>query len=116
MRRFARPSLLLSLVLLVALAVPAAAAEWAPNVFFSIGTVVTFQGPSFRCMQAHLSQIGWEPPNAPALWLRLSGSDPTPTSGPRPTATPTPRPGATMTPTPTPTTPTGGCSAQAWNA
>ena len=55
------------------LAVPtvADAAEWAPNTYYPTGTVVTYQGPSYSCLQAHTSQVGWEPPNAPALWLRL---------------------------------------------
>jgi chitodextrinase len=42
---------------------------WAPNIFFAVGAQATFQGSTFQCRQAHTSQIGWEPTNAPALWL-----------------------------------------------
>jgi V8-like Glu-specific endopeptidase len=41
---------------------------WAPNTSYSIGAVVTYGGASYRCQQAHTSQVGWEPPNTPALW------------------------------------------------
>jgi chitinase len=75
------------------------AAEWAPGVSYSVGTLVTYQGPTYSCRQAHTSQVSWEPPNAPALWLLQSG-----TPGPTPTPTPTP-PVARATPTPTPTLP-----------
>jgi hypothetical protein len=42
---------------------------WAPGVAYSVGTVVTYGGSSYSCRQAHTSQVGWEPPNVPALWL-----------------------------------------------
>src|SRR5262245_59951435 len=84
----------------------ASAAEWAPNTSYAVNAVVTYQGPSYRCLQAHTSLVGWEPPNVPALWTPSSGT-PAPTSSPtRPTAaptsstaTPTPRPGTTPRPT-----------------
>src|ERR1700722_2038412 len=60
----------------------------------------------YKCLQAHTSQVGWEPPNVPALWQRVSG---TPTPTPTPTATPTPTPTPTPIPTPTPGG-SGGCS------
>jgi hypothetical protein len=44
---------------------------WAPNTFYAIGATVTYGGASYRCQQAHTSQVGWEPPNVPALWVRL---------------------------------------------
>jgi beta-glucanase (GH16 family) len=44
---------------------------WAPNVWYAIGATVTYNGVSYRCQQAHTSQVGWEPPNVPALWVRL---------------------------------------------
>jgi hypothetical protein len=43
-------------------------AAWAPNVAYVIGNLATYGGATYRCTQAHTSQIGWEPPNAPALW------------------------------------------------
>ena len=44
---------------------------WAPGVFYSVGATVTYGGASYRCQQAHTSQVGWEPPAAPSLWVRL---------------------------------------------
>jgi len=46
-------------------------AAWAPNTFYAVGAVVTYGGVSYRCLQAHTSQAGWEPPNTPALWQTL---------------------------------------------
>ncbi|MBN1412070.1 MAG: transglycosylase SLT domain-containing protein, partial [Spirochaetales bacterium] len=83
-------------------------AEWAPYTNYSRGTVVTYQGVSYTCRQAHMSLPGWEPPNVPALWL--SGGSSGGSSG------------TTSTPTPTPTTPSSGgsssgtCSYPTWNA
>lgn len=45
--------------------------EWQPGVAYVIGDEVTYQGTSYRCRQAHTSQVGWEPPAVPALWLPL---------------------------------------------
>jgi chitin-binding protein len=44
---------------------------WAPGTFYSVGATVTYGGASYRCIQAHTSLVGWEPPNVPALWQRL---------------------------------------------
>jgi chitinase len=44
---------------------------WAANHAYKIGDVVTYNGVSYRCIQAHTSLTGWEPPNVPALWQRL---------------------------------------------
>jgi beta-glucanase (GH16 family) len=41
---------------------------WAPNVFYSVGALASHSGTTYRCLQAHTSQVGWEPPNTPALW------------------------------------------------
>src|SRR5690349_17194960 len=35
---------------------------WAPGVFYPIGATVTYGGLSYRCVQAHTSQVTWEPP------------------------------------------------------
>ncbi|WP_328807892.1 M28 family peptidase [Nonomuraea antri] len=42
--------------------------SWAPWTAYASGAVVTYQGVSYRCLQAHTSLPGWEPPNVPALW------------------------------------------------
>jgi len=44
------------------------AAAWQPNTFYAAGAVVTYNNATYRCIQAHTSQVGWEPPNVPALW------------------------------------------------
>jgi hypothetical protein len=41
---------------------------WAPNVAYSVGQQVTYGGHLYKCIQAHTSLVGWEPPNVPALW------------------------------------------------
>src|SRR5579863_5673889 len=106
-------------IALLALLVPMNASgqsipNWAPNTAYAAGALVIFNGNEYKCIQAHTSQVGWEPPNVPALWQLVgpapSGSPtptPTPTPTPAPTPTPTPAPTPTPTPTPSPTpTPT----------
>ncbi len=44
---------------------------WAPGVFYPVGAQVSYAGVNYRCLQAHTSLVGWEPPNTPALWQRL---------------------------------------------
>jgi chitinase len=41
---------------------------WAPNVSYSVNQLVTYGGHTYKCIQAHTSLVGWEPPNVPALW------------------------------------------------
>jgi len=45
--------------------------EWQAGVSYEIGDVVTYQVTEYECIQAHTSQVGWEPPNVPALWDAL---------------------------------------------
>src|SRR3989441_13001872 len=92
--------------------------NWAPNTAYAVGALVMYNNVEYKCIQGHTSQVGWEPPNVPALWQPVSGSPgPTPTPTPTPTATPTPpKPTPTPTPKPTPTpTPGPGCFAT-WSA
>ncbi|MDC0708103.1 glycosyl hydrolase family 18 protein [Stigmatella sp. ncwal1] len=49
------------------------AAAWTPNTSYSTGTVVTYGGSTYKCIQGHTSLEGWEPPNVPALWELQSG-------------------------------------------
>jgi chitinase len=44
------------------------AAAWAPGVSYVVGVKVTYGGTTYTCRQNHTSQVGWEPPNVPALW------------------------------------------------
>ncbi|MEV6211186.1 heparin lyase I family protein [Kitasatospora sp. NPDC051914] len=49
---------------------PTGASAWAPGTAYRAGDQVSYGGQRYRCTQAHTSQTGWEPPNAPALWQR----------------------------------------------
>jgi chitinase len=57
---------------------------WAPNVVYTVGQIVSYNGTNYQCLQSHTSEVGWEPPNAPALWSVYSGG-----TGPTIPATPT---------------------------
>ena len=41
---------------------------WTTNQAYSIGSIVTYGGSSYRCLQAHTSIAGWTPDIVPALW------------------------------------------------
>jgi len=47
---------------------PPATSEWAPGVAYAVGDEVTYQGATYRCLQAHTSLVGWNPAAVPALW------------------------------------------------
>jgi hypothetical protein len=49
---------------------PGRAPAWQPGFYYATGAVVTHGGASYRCLQPHTSQVGWEPPNTPALWTK----------------------------------------------
>ena len=46
--------------------------EWGPGHEYQTDMRVQYDGLLYRCVQDHTSQIGWEPPNVPALWVRTS--------------------------------------------
>lgn len=77
---------------------------WAANVAYATNDTVTYSGQTYKCLQSHTSQVGWEPPNAPALWQPI-GNLPTgtPTKTLIVTATRTQGPTTTATVTRTPT-------------
>ncbi|WP_411109026.1 carbohydrate-binding protein [Streptomyces sp. c-19] len=50
---------------------PQPGGTWAAGKVYAAGDVVTYGGTSYRCLQGHQAQTGWEPPNVPALWQRL---------------------------------------------
>ncbi|MER6349128.1 alpha-lytic protease prodomain-containing protein [Streptomyces sp. NPDC001595] len=43
---------------------------WAAGTVYQPGDTVTYGGATYRCLQGHQAQPGWEPPNVPALWQR----------------------------------------------
>lgn len=61
--------------------------EWAAGVDYATGYKVQHGSRLWRCIQAHTSQYGWEPENAPALWTEICEThegtlnDPIPYSG-----------------------------------
>jgi hypothetical protein len=42
--------------------------QWQAGVAYATDDIVTYSGVTYRCIQGHTSQVGWEPPNVPALW------------------------------------------------
>ncbi len=67
------------LCLLLVLLIPAAGGaqsipDWQPDSDCAVGARVLYGGAEYQCIQAHKSEIGWEPPNTPALWQPVSGA------------------------------------------
>lgn len=48
--------------------------EWASGQAYTAGFKVQHGSKLWRCLQAHTSQTGWEPENAPALWTEICES------------------------------------------
>ena len=61
--------------------------EWAAGQDYTVGFKVQRGGALYKVLQAHTSQDGWEPENAPSLWTEICEShagtltDPIPYSG-----------------------------------
>lgn len=51
---------------------------WAAGVAYEAGDRRRHDGLLYRCVQAHTSQEGWEPPVVPALWVRTAKPDEVP--------------------------------------
>lgn len=45
---------------------------WAANTSYELGVRVRYGEKLYKCVQSHTSQIGWEPPNVPALWTEVA--------------------------------------------
>ena len=45
--------------------------EWVAGQDYTAGYKVQHGGRLWRCVQAHTSQTGWEPENAPSLWAKV---------------------------------------------
>jgi len=80
MRRLIYIALVLTVLLGLVFVMPASAAParadrgaWAPNVAYAVNDTVTYGGSTYKCLQAHTSQTGWEPPNTPSLWQLTTG-------------------------------------------
>ncbi|QSF44156.1 glycosyl hydrolase family 18 protein [Paenibacillus tianjinensis] len=46
------------------------AGAWLAGTAYKAGDVVTYNGASYTCLQAHTSLAGWEPATTPALWKK----------------------------------------------
>ena len=61
--------------------------EWAAGAAYTVGYKVRRDGKLWRVVQAHTSQVGWEPENAASLWEQINEThagtmdDPIPYSG-----------------------------------
>ncbi|MBO4210894.1 carbohydrate-binding protein, partial [Micromonospora echinofusca] len=44
---------------------------WTVGQTYQPGDVVTYNGLTYSCRQAHTAISGWEPPNVPALWSQV---------------------------------------------
>lgn len=42
--------------------------SWQADTEYVVDDIRKFDGQVYRCVQAHTSQIGWEPSQTPALW------------------------------------------------
>lgn len=46
--------------------------HWAVDTAYALDVRVSYSGKLYKCVQAHTSQTGWEPPNVPALWTEVA--------------------------------------------
>jgi chitinase len=97
-------------------AVAQTAAAWKPDVYYTAGTVVSYNGQLYRATvnQTDYASTGWNPTNA-SLWTLVgpaSGPAPSPAPSPAPTPSPSPSPAPAPTPAPSPAPAPQG----AWNA
>ena len=53
---------------------------------YAVGDRRRHDGKVYKCLQAHTSQAGWEPPAVPALWVVINTSSPGTIDDPIPAA------------------------------
>lgn len=56
----------------IALTAPELFPAWALGVAYALDVRVRYGDKLCKCVQAHTSQAGWEPPNVPALWTEVA--------------------------------------------
>lgn len=49
---------------------------WETDTKYAVGDRRRHDGKVYKCLQAHTSQAGWEPPAVPALWVVVNVSSP----------------------------------------
>lgn len=52
--------------------VPSLFPEWKPNIDEVVGARRYYGEKLYKCIQAHHTQVGWEPDKTPALWTEVS--------------------------------------------
>jgi len=45
---------------------------WMTGTSYAADERIRYENKLYRCVQAHTSQTGWEPPNVPALWTEVA--------------------------------------------
>lgn len=45
---------------------------WGAGIAYEADQRIRYEDKLYRCVQAHTSQIGWEPPATPALWTEVA--------------------------------------------
>jgi hypothetical protein len=51
---------------------PTGTSAWAVGLTYTVGQLVTYNGHTYKCLQANTSQVGWDPVDAPELWQLVS--------------------------------------------
>ena len=59
---------------------------WEADTKYEDGNRRRYDGKVYKCRQAHTSQVGWEPPAVPALWVVINTSSPGTIDDPIPAA------------------------------
>lgn len=55
---------------------PGSGIDWIVGEQVRVGTVRTYGGTAYRCIQGHVTQADWTPPAVPALWAEDAPSSP----------------------------------------
>lgn len=45
---------------------------WGAGIDYAVDQRIRYEDKLYRCVQAHTSQSGWEPPSVPALWTEVA--------------------------------------------
>ena len=59
---------------------------WEADTKYTAGDRRRYDGKVYKCLQAHTSQVGWEPQSVPALWVVINTSSPGTIDDPIPAA------------------------------
>ena len=49
--------------------------DWLAGVQYAVDDEVMYGSIKYSCIQAHTSQVGWEPPNVPTLWQPVAADN-----------------------------------------